>query len=209
MNKDEYLNVASFYDSLFEPLNKGLRELGIRLLPPKQGMKVLDAGCGTGMHLQHYQKAGCELFGIDSSPAMLDVARQRLGENADLRIGDASQLPYEDHLFDLAICMLVLHEMDQKTRLSLLGELKRVVKSDGTLLLIDFYTGSATSIKGWIIKPLIFLTELAAGRRHFRNFRHFKSIGGLPRLIEQAQLIASTNKVVAGGGMIIYLAKPA
>jgi len=80
MNDDPYRKAAGIYDRLLEPLNKGLRSLGVCMLPPEQGMKVLDVGCGTGIHLSLYQKTGCNLYGIDSSPAMLDIASQiRLG----------------------------------------------------------------------------------------------------------------------------------
>lgn len=94
MSSDPYRKVAAIYDRLFEPLNRGLRMLGVRMILPEQGMRVLDVGCGTGSHLDIYRGSGCTLFGIDASPSMLDVARSRLGEGADLRLGDATQMPY-------------------------------------------------------------------------------------------------------------------
>jgi ubiquinone/menaquinone biosynthesis C-methylase UbiE len=84
MNEDSYRRVAGIYDKLFEPLNRRLRLLGVRMFPPVQNMKVLDVGCGTGVHLDIYRRSGCELYGIDNSPSMLDVARTRLGEDAKL-----------------------------------------------------------------------------------------------------------------------------
>jgi len=205
MNDDPYRKVAGIYDRLFEPLNKGLRSLGARMLPPEQGMKVLDIGCGTGVHLSLYQKTGCKIYGIDISPSMLNVARKRLGEGADLRLGDATKMPYEDNTFDLVLCMLVLHEMEQANRMAVATEMKRVVKPDGHILLIDFHAGPARPLKGWFTKPFIFLSEVAAGRRHFRNYRHFISICGLPCLIEGCRLKENQRKVVAGGALALYL----
>jgi ubiquinone/menaquinone biosynthesis C-methylase UbiE len=205
MSDDPYRRVAGIYDRVFEPVNKGLRGLGTRMLPPQPEMSVLDVGCGTGAHLDVYRQAGCDLHGIDTSPAMLEIARKRLGDTADLHLGDATQMPFEDDSVDLAYSMFVLHEMDHDIRLGTLGEMKRVVKPDGHILLIDFHAGRARPLKGWVVKPFIFLTELAAGGRHFRNYRHFISIRGLPTLITESGLNEQKKKVVAGGALALHL----
>jgi len=205
--EDPYRRVAGIYDRLFEPLNRGLRLLGVRMFPPEQGMRVLDVGCGTGVHLDIYRRSRCKLYGIDTSPSMLDAARTRLGEDAELHLGDAAKMPYENGTFDLVLCMLVLHEMDQPTRTSVIAEMKRVLKADGHILFIDFHTGPARPLKGWLTKPIIFLSEVAAGRRHFRNYRHFMSIRGLPTLIEESQLMEKQRKVVAGGTLALHLVR--
>lgn len=207
MSDDPYRRVAGIYDRLFESVNRGLRMLGARMLPPQPGMSVLDVGCGTGTHLDVYRQAGCDLHGIDTSPAMLEIARRRLGDDADLRLGDATAMPFEDDSVDLACCMFVLHEMDHDIRLGTLGEMKRVVKPDGHILLIDFHAGRARPLKGWVVKPMIFLTELAAGGRHFRNYRHFISIRGLPTLIAAAELDQQESKIVAGGCLALHLVR--
>lgn len=209
MGDDPYRRVASTYDRLFEPLNHGLRQLGIRMFPPEQGQKVLDVGCGTGVHLDLYRNSGCELYGIDTSPSMLEVARNRLGDEAKLRLSDATTMPYESDTFDLVLCMLVLHEMDQLTRMSVVTEMKRVLKVDGHILLIDFHAGPVRPLKGWFTKPIIFLSEVAAGRRHFHNYRNFISIRGLPTLIEENRLIEEQRKVVAGGVLALHLVRAA
>ena len=129
--KDAYRNVAGMYDRLFENMNKGLRMAGLRMFRPSKGMNILDVGCGTGTHLEIYKRYECNLYGIDLSPSMLEVAQARLGETARLELGNATDMPYEDNKFDLIMSMLSLHEMMQKTRSSVLGEMKRVLKSMG------------------------------------------------------------------------------
>jgi ubiquinone/menaquinone biosynthesis C-methylase UbiE len=205
VSDDPYRRVAGIYDRLFESMNRGLRVLGTRMLPPQPGMSVLDVGCGTGAHLEVYRQAGCDLHGIDTSPAMLDIARNRLGDAADLHLGDATDMPFADDSVDLAFSMFVLHEMDHDIRLATLGEMKRVIKPDGHILLIDFHAGRARPLKGWIVKPMIFLTELTAGGRHFRNYRHFISIRGLPTLIAASELDQQKMKIVAGSCLALHL----
>jgi len=205
MNEDPYRRVAGFYDRLFEPMNRGLRVLGFRMFMPRRGGAVLDIGCGTGSHLEMYQRYGCKLYGMDTSPSMLELARSRLGENAELRLADAAQMPYAADCFDLVICMLALHEMDESMRSQVIGEIKRVIKRDGRILFIDFHPGSPRSFDGWRTKLVILLSEVAAGRRHFRNYRHFISIGGLRHLIEASKLPIEKEKIVGDETMALYL----
>ena len=205
MSEDPYRRVARIYDRLFEPANRNLRELGMRLYPPGEGARVLDIGCGTGVHLELYRKAGCKPSGIDASAAMLDVARQRLGPGADLRLGDATRMPYADASFDLILCMLVLHEMEQGMRLAVLAEMRRLLAAGGRVLVIDYHAGPARPLKGWLTKVFILLAEMAAGRRHFRNYRHFMSLGGVPALIAGSRLAEEQRKVVAGGTLVLHL----
>ena len=116
---------------MFENMNKGLRLAGVRMFRPSQGMNILDVGCGTGTHLELYQRYQCKLYGIDTSPAMLEIARARLGDSAQLDQGDAATMPYEDHQFDLIVSMLSLHEMPAPTRSGVVTEMQRVLKKDG------------------------------------------------------------------------------
>jgi len=189
-------------------MNKGLKLVGIRLFRPSKGMRVLDVGCGTGSHLELYQRFGCELYGLDLSPSMLAVARKRLGDAAQLDLGDASQMPYQDDYFDLVVAMLTLHEMRPEIRTVVLREIKRVLKPDGRALLIDFQPGSVEPFQGWVSKLTIWISELLAGREHFRNYRQFVASGGLQALIAANNLTAEKQKVLAGGTFTVMLARP-
>lgn len=133
MQDDPYKNSAKKYDTFVEPFNRALRRIGIKLYPPEAGMKVLDVGCGTGTTLNLYQKAGCHVFGIDSSPAMLSVARNKLGNQAELLLGNASKMEYPSDTFDMVIAMLTLHEMPNNIRSEVIGEMIRVLKKEGRI----------------------------------------------------------------------------
>jgi SAM-dependent methyltransferase len=64
------------------------------------GSYVLDIGCGVGAFLRMVAERGGEPHGIDASEALIDFARARLPD-ADLRVGEMEDLPWEDDTFDL------------------------------------------------------------------------------------------------------------
>ncbi len=205
MTKDPYRRSAKRYDALLEPLNTVVRKIALKMWPPTSGMSVLDVGCGTGSSLELYQQAGCEVFGIDMSPAMLAVARQKLGTTANLSEGDASQMPYPDDSFDLVTATLALHEMPHPTRQAVMREIKRVTKNDGRVLVIDYHMGPLKFPKGWLFKKAIFFIEFLAGREHFRNYRHFMTHGGIPELAKTESLVLTETKIITGGNLALFL----
>ena len=205
MSKVPYQRSAKWYDRFIEPLNVSLRQIGLKMCPATEGTIVLDVGCGTGTHLDLYQKAGCEVFGIDSSSAMLEVARNKLGQRATLHLGDASQMPYEDGMFDLVIITLTLHEMPTPTRSAVLSEVKRVLRQSGQLLVIDYHTGPIRFPRGWLGKGLITIIEFLAGGEHFRNYREFLATGGMQALSQRYSLRQTEAKIVSGGNIGLFV----
>lgn len=205
MVNDPYRLYAKKYDTFVEPFNTALRQVGMKMFPPKEGMSVLDVGCGTGTTLGYYHDAGCKIYGIDLSPSMLEVARKKLGECADLRLGDASQMPYPNGIFDLVVAMFTLHEMPHKIRLLVMGEIARILKQEGRILLIDYQPGPSRFPKGWLYKAIILFLEITAGREHFKNYRDFSARKGLPNLITSQKLIIEKKKIVGGGNIALFL----
>lgn len=205
--KDEYKNIAKWYDKIFEPLNSGLRNIGLKMFPVEAGMNVLDIGCGTGAHLKIYQNKSCEIYGVDSSAAMIERARVKLGEKATLLLGSATQLNFGNVQFDLILCSTVLHEMAQNIREEVLSEAKRVLKGNGRILLIDFHPGPIKKVRGVNSKIIITIAEILAGGDHYRNYRHFLRNGGLPSLIKSSGLQIEAQKIVSGGNFGLFLLK--
>ena len=62
-------------------------EEAIRRVGIARGQRVLDVGCGSGVFLRLAADRGAEVWGLDASEALLEVARERVPE-ADLRVGD-------------------------------------------------------------------------------------------------------------------------
>ncbi len=205
MHADPYKKSAKIYDIFVEPFNTALRQIGMKMYPPKKEMLVLDVGCGTGTNLGFYQKAGCRVFGIDLSPAMLEEAENKLNGKADLLLGSASEMHYPNGFFDLVTGMLTLHEMPREMRSQVMNEMVRVVKKEGRILLIDYHPGPTRFPKGWMSKVVIYFFEILAGREHFKNFRDFLDNNGIPGLIGSYKLTMEKTKIVSGGNLGVYL----
>lgn len=105
----------------------------IRLAGDVADLEVLDAGCGSGPLAEALRAKGAVVSGFDLSSAMVELARERLGEDTDLRVADlGAPLPYPDHRFDLVVASLSLHYVEDW--ISALTELRRVLKSSGRLI---------------------------------------------------------------------------
>jgi SAM-dependent methyltransferase len=88
--------------TLSEPHNRPLFEAVLDAAAVGSGTRLLDVGCGTGMLLELAAARAAEPSGIDVTPGLLAIARERLSE-ADLREGDMETLPFEDGAFDAVV----------------------------------------------------------------------------------------------------------
>jgi ubiquinone/menaquinone biosynthesis C-methylase UbiE len=208
MQNDPYAKFAARYDRWVEPAASKVRQLGLRLCPPQEGLSILDVGCGTGTQLGLYARPGCRLVGIDPSPAMLALARQKLGPAAELLSGDATKMSFTDAAFDLVSVTFVLHEMDPEKRLQVLRECRRVTKPGGRILLVDFHYGPYPFPRGWLYKAFVIWSEMGAGRQHFSNYRQFMSTRGLDALVDSEHLKAVKRLVVDSGVAAIHVLSP-
>lgn len=101
----------------------------------KNGVKVLELGCGTGdMWLNREAKISCcsRLILSDLSDGMVEAARKKLSacKNIEYRVIDVQQIPYEVASFDIVIAnMMLYHVPDLHQGLC---EIQRVLKDDGT-----------------------------------------------------------------------------
>ncbi len=73
---------------------------------------------------------------VDRVPAMLDVARQRIGRKATLLECEAAELPFGDASFQLAICTNALHYFPDTV--AALQEMRRVITTSGHLVVTDW-----------------------------------------------------------------------
>ncbi len=96
-----------------------------------------DLGCGTGSLAAALAPHVAHVHAIDASPAMLAAASSRLStcSNVTLSEGTLEALPLGDESLDAAVLMLVLHHVADPLRA--LREVRRVLRTDGRLLIAD------------------------------------------------------------------------
>ena len=105
----------------------------LRLAGDVEGLRILDAGCGAGPLTEALRLRGAVVSGFDVSARMVDLARQRVGDDVDLRVADLSApVPYADDEFDVVVVSLALHYVQDWA--SALAELRRVLTPGGRLL---------------------------------------------------------------------------
>lgn len=105
--------------------------------PGQAAGDVLEVGVGTGRNLPWYP-AGTRLAGIDLSPGMLAIARDRaraLGVDADLLEASAEALPFEDCGFDTVVSTITLCGVPDER--AAIAEMFRVLRPGGRLVLSD------------------------------------------------------------------------
>jgi len=97
------------------------------------GRRILDVGCGSGPLSEALRDRGAIVTGLDASAKMVELARRRLGDGADLQVADlGGPLPFPGSAFDDVIACLVLHYLEDWT--GPLAELRRVLKPGGRLI---------------------------------------------------------------------------
>jgi ubiquinone/menaquinone biosynthesis C-methylase UbiE len=201
---DAYRRIAPWYDRLLDPFIRSWRVRGLDLFNPGKGAAVLEVGCGTGAQLAYYRAHGHRATGIDMSSAMLGVARARLGGRAIVCLGDGARLPYPDGSFDLVLASLVLHEMEPGTRSAVLEDMVRVLRPEGCIGIIDYHPLPKRTVKGLGTRLLMRGIEWSAGRRHYANYRHFLTNGGIFPPVKRLGLIVEDLKRASGGNIGIY-----
>lgn len=102
-----------------------------RELNPKNGEKILDAGCGTGYLLNFVCSSEGEGIGVDISSEALKKAKKFFPSLKFVQ-ADICQLPFDNNFFDKAFCINVLEHLKNPEKA--LKEIKRVLKPKGIFI---------------------------------------------------------------------------
>ena len=146
--------------------------------------RILEVAVGTGRNLPHYDDQAT-VTGVDLSPEMLALAKEyaaELGRDADLREGDAAQLPFPDASFDTVVCALSLCSIPDPERA--VREMHRVLVPGGQLLLLDHVASTWPPLYGaqWLAEQL---TGRIAGEHQTRRQQPLVEAAGF--VIEEAE----------------------
>lgn len=106
----------------------------LSLLPDVKGKWVLDAGCGPGRYSEWLIANGADVVAIDVSPKMVELAKQRLGQDVEVHLADLGRpLDFlKDESFDVVLCTLVLDCFEDWD--GVLSEFHRVLRESGLLV---------------------------------------------------------------------------
>lgn len=116
------------------------RFLRAQPVPPAR-LRVLDVACGTGRFLRQLATAHPTLryHGVDLSPYYVQAARKLLADvgEVSLAVENAEALPYADGTFDVVTSVYLFHELPRNARRRVVGELLRVLRPGGLLVIED------------------------------------------------------------------------
>lgn len=119
--------------------------------PDRKAVRILEVGCGTGANLWFLAREGFSAYGLDGSQIAIKRAEVMLNQerlSAELRLGDAMNLPFEDSYFDAVLDVECLYANSMKDTEVILNEIHRVLKPGGWIYSKTFSTGMSGESSG-------------------------------------------------------------
>jgi SAM-dependent methyltransferase len=134
--------------------------------------RVLEIGVGLGADSLQWLRAGADFTGIDLTPEAVRQCKERVAAygfvDADIRVGDAEALPFEDATFDLVWSWGVLHHTPDTRRA--FSEAARVLRPGGLLRAMVYHDPSWVNLMLWARHgALAGLTPREAAFRHLES----------------------------------------
>jgi len=135
-SKNPWDKVFKEHGAFFEEPHEDIAYI-VPLLAGKRARRVLDLGCGSGRHVVHLARNRFSVYGLDSSPEGIKMARARLrneGLKASLRLQSMTKpLPFKDSFFEAVISVQVIHHATLAEIRKVVKEIARVLKKDGVV----------------------------------------------------------------------------
>lgn len=130
--------LARAYDRQL-PLERAALAAAVELAAVGPDDRLLDVATGTGGLLRELARLDArpaEVAGIDRRASALAVAAERLPAGWRLTAGDARRLPFADGRFDVVTACYLLHLLDREERARVLGEIARVLRPGGRVVVV-------------------------------------------------------------------------
>jgi len=118
--------------------------------------KLLEIGFGMGTDLFQFAAAGSHVYGVDLSPAHLEIAQKRFAlynVPANLRLADAENLPFKNETFDAVYSFGVIHHSPDTPKC--IAEIHRVLKPGGRAIISVYHKNSAFTYLSIILSSYI------------------------------------------------------
>ena len=135
-----YERLARRYDHRWHAYTHTVLERLLSMLTLHGTERILDIGCGTGEleRLASQRFPGLTLVGLDATPAMVEVAREKLAgrPGVSVEVGEAEALPFVDECFNVVVAANMLHHVRSVPRA--LTEGIRVLRPGGWFCLLDW-----------------------------------------------------------------------
>lgn len=113
------------------------------------GTRVLDIGVGTGLLTKELYRHGAEIYGIDFSPKMLELARSIMSNGKFFCHDFRNGLPVElkDIKFHYIISSYAIHHLDNDKKIDFITELKEKTEENGKIIIADIAFGTKDEMK--------------------------------------------------------------
>ena len=150
-----YTKTARLYDLWARLTETRARKRSLDFARIVDGESVLEVATGTGLTFVEILKANPNgrNVGVDITPAMLERAERKARasgiENYQLLVGDAYRLRFADREFDLLMNNYMFDLLPERDFPSVLAEFRRVLKSDGRLVLVNMTQGTRPHQNFW------------------------------------------------------------
>lgn len=142
-------------------------------LDPGPGTRLLHVGCGTGTALRLAAHSGAEVAGLDASVELLKIARERLPD-ADLRVADAAELPYDRGCFDQVMAFDAIQYNEPPA--VAVAELARVTRPGGSVVIGLWHNWSGREASAFLNAVRGLVPAGAPGSQPVRDLYHLREV---------------------------------
>lgn len=156
-------NYAKYYDLLYKDKDykKEVDYIDslIKQHSSNKNLRILDIGCGTGIHANYLSEKGYHVTGIDFSKEMIEIAKKNKKKNTDFYLADAKFFEF-DTKFDIILSLfhVVSYQSKNEDILKMFSHVSKHLTTEG-LFIFDFWYGSAVLKEGPSVKIKRFENE--------------------------------------------------
>lgn len=215
----EISKIAKTYEAIAKGFSGTRRSPWMKLLQPLGDLSerlVLDVGCGNGRHLIEVARKASLAVGIDLSRNLLNVAKAwikklKLMHKAMLIVGDVTFMPLRSSVFDLLMCIAVIHHIPtRELRHKALHEMLRVMKAGGSMIISAWYRWQRklifSTLKSAIMKIIGMIFEFGdtyipwrTKRKTYKRFYHLFTVKEMEQLLKHETLKIEDLRIIEIG----------